>query len=493
MAEFIDTLNGYVWSTPLVALCLLGGLYFSICTRFLQLRHFKHMIKLLFVGHESKRGVSSFQALALSISGRVGVGNIAGVATAIAFGGPGAIFWMWMIAIVGASTAYIESTLAQMFKVEQDGQLRGGPAYYIERGLNMHGFAVVFAIVSIVASGFFLPGVQANSIASGLSHAFDFDPLYSALALSGVLGLIIFGGVKRISHVAEFVVPFMAFFYVVIALVVIGMNYEKIPQVFMMILKSAFALDSTFGGMIGFAISWGVKRGVYSNEAGQGTGAHAAAAAEVQHPAQQGLVQAFSIYIDTLFVCTATAFMILMTGAYNVHSEGGLLFNGLGQAEVGPYYTQMAVESQFPGYGSSFVAVSLVFFAFTTLMAFYYIAETNIAYLSRKFSSKGVITALRLVLLIAVFMGCIHEAKTAWAMGDLAVGVMAWLNLVAIILLRKPALAALYDYERQLRQKVVPSFRPEVFDIADETGIWGEQTSSSSESLPRAEPEPQGT
>lgn len=458
MAQLVDFLNSLIWSKALIYLCLGVGLYFSVVSRFLQVRHLKEMIRLLMDGGDSEKGVSSFQALAISISGRVGTGNIAGVATAIALGGPGAIFWMWTIAFLGAGSAYVESVLAQIYKVEVNGEYRGGPAYYIEKGLGMKWYGVTFAIATVFATGLFLPGVQSNSIASGLQNAFGVSPMVTGIGLIAILGLIVFGGVKRIGKVAEIVVPFMAVAYILVAVIIIIMNISQLPGVIALIFKSAFAAEPAFGGIIGMAISWGVKRGIYSNEAGQGTGPQAAAAAEVSHPVKQGLVQAFSVYIDTLFVCSATAFMILITGMYNVENPaGGFIVENLKGVPIGPAYTQGAVESAFPGFGSAFVAVSLLFFAFTTLMAYYYIAETNVAYLG---NSKMAITALRVMLLGATFYGSIKTASLAWGLGDVGVGLMAWLNIVGIIFIQKPAWKALKDYEEQKAQGKDPVFDP---------------------------------
>ncbi len=247
----------------------------------------------------------------MALGGRVGTGNIAGVASAIGFGGPGAVFWMWAIAFLGAGSAYTEAALAQVYKEEMDGEYRGGPQYYIEKGIGNKAFAVVFAVSAIVAVGIFLPGIQANSIASAMNNAFGIPTIASGLFVAACLGAIIFGGVKRIGKAAEILVPFMAIAYIIVALIIIATNLDKVPGVFSLILGSAFSTKSAFGAIIGQAIMWGVKRGIYSNEAGQGTGPMAAAAAEVSHPAKQGLVQAFSVYVDTLFVCSATAFMIL--------------------------------------------------------------------------------------------------------------------------------------------------------------------------------------
>lgn len=445
----------------MIYFCLGVGLLFSIITRFLQVRHFKDMIKLMFQGKSSDAGVSSFQALSIALSGRVGTGNIAGTATAIAFGGPGAVFWMWMIAFIGASSAFIESTLAQIYKVKQDGQYRGGPAYYIEKGIGWKWYAVLFAISSIIAVGLLMPGIQSNSIATGLNNAFGLSPTLTGILLVALIGAIIFGGVKRIATVAQYVVPFMALAYILLALVIMVLNITQLPAVFALIIKSALGFDSAFGGILGMAISWGVKRGIYSNEAGQGTGAHAAAAAEVSHPAKQGLVQAFSVYIDTLLVCSATAFMILFTGMYNtVGADGAFIVENLKGVNPGPGYTQAAIETVFPGSGAAFVAIALFFFAFTTIMAYYYIAETNVAYLMRGKNGTWLMTGLKIMLLIATFYGAVKTADLAWALGDVGLGIMVWLNLIAILILAKPALQTLKDYEEQKQQGLDPVFDP---------------------------------
>ena len=384
MEDIINSINNIVWSNALIILCLGAGIYFSVVTRFLQVRYLREMVRLLFDGKSSDKGVSSFQAFSIAIAGRVGTGNIAGVATAIAMGGPGAVFWMWVIAFLGSSSAFIEATLGQIYKEVKNGEYRGGPAYYIEKGLGVKWYAVVFALATILSMAFFLPGVQSNSIASGISNAFDVPVAVTGAAVTAILALIIFGGVKRIGNVAQFVVPFMAAAYILMTVVIICMNITEVPAIMSLIVKSAFDLEPAFAGVFGMAISWGVKRGIYSNEAGQGTAPHAAAAAEVSHPAKQGLVQAFSVYVDTLFVCSATAFMILFTGQYNVvNPEGGFLVENLPGVAIGPEYTQQAVNMYFPTLGSGFVAISLFFFAFTTIMAYYYIAETNLSATTR--------------------------------------------------------------------------------------------------------------
>ncbi|WP_375055774.1 alanine/glycine:cation symporter family protein [Zobellella sp. DQSA1] len=462
MSALVDAINGYIWSLPLIYLCLGVGLYFSLRTRFLQIRHIKEMVRLMFKGESSPAGISSFQALALSLSGRVGTGNIAGVATAITFGGPGAVFWMWVVAFLGAGTAFIESTLAQIYKEKDDnGLYRGGPAYYIEKGLGMKWYAWIFAFATIIGCGLLLPGVQANSIASGIENAFGIPTSVSAAVVVVLLGLIIFGGIKRIAHFTQVVVPFMALGYILVAFVIIVMNISMLPEVVSLIVGSAFGLQAGFGAILGLAIEWGVKRGIYSNEAGQGTGPHAAAAAEVSHPAKQGLVQSFSVYIDTLFVCTATAFMVIITGAYNVMGKTGeAIVEKLPGVSAGPGYTQAAVESVMPGFGSIFVAVALFFFAFTTILAYYYIAETNVAYINRQVHRPWLVFVLKLALMASVVYGAIRTAELAWGLGDIGVGLMAWLNIVAILLLQKPALIALKDYEAQKAKGLDPTFDP---------------------------------
>lgn len=468
MENFVNWLNDIIWSEALIYLCLGTGLFYSIATRFLQIRHLKDMIVLMFDGKSSDAGVSSFQALSMALSGRVGTGNIAGVATAITFGGPGAVFWMWVMAFLGSASGFIEATLGQVYKTKHDGQFRGGPAYYIEKGLKAKWYAVLFAVVTVIATGFLLPGVQANSIASGVKNAFGISPWITGLALAAILAAIIFGGVKRIANVAQIVVPFMALGYILVALFVVFLNLSEVPNMIALIFKSAFGAEAAFGGIIGSAIMWGVKRGIYSNEAGQGTAPHAAAAAEVSHPAKQGIVQAFSVYVDTLFVCSATAFMILITGMYNVKPDGAPpIVNNLGDVEPGPIYTQLAVESVLPGFGAPFIAIALLFFAFTTIMAYYYMAETNLTYLNGKVKRAWTEYALKFVMMGMVVYSSVESAKLAWTLGDIGVGSMAWLNIIAILLLTKPALRVLKDYERQKREGVDPVFDPVKAGVAD--------------------------
>jgi len=481
MQELVGTISGLIWEPVLIYLALGTGLFFSIATRFVQIRMFKEMFRLLFSSTESDRGISSFQALAVSLSGRVGTGNIAGVAAAIGIGGPGAVFWMWVVAFLGSATAYIESALGQIYKEEDEGQFRGGPAYYFEKALGQKWYAWLFAISTIFAVGVLLPTVQSNSIGNAAELAFggagllqtgfgdiSYTKFAAAVIVVAFLGIIIFGGVKRIAHFTQVVVPVMALGYIVMALIIIGMHINELPGIIAMIFSDAV---NPMAG-IGAAIGWGVKRGVYSNEAGQGSGPHAAAAAEVQHPAQQGLVQAFSVYIDTLFVCTATAFMILITNQYYVTGVDSAISGGMLSTDVianSPAFTQYALESVMGGFGKVFVAVALFFFAFTTLLAYYYIAETNVAYIRRSFRFPGELTILKFVLLGSVFYGTVRTADLAWGLGDIGVGIMAWLNIIGILILffmGKPAIKALRDYEAQRKAGVTEyTFDPEALGI----------------------------
>lgn len=477
MENFINTLNGIIWSPALVYLCLGAGLFYSIMTRFVQIRMIREMVNLMFSKTKSADGISSFQAFVIALANRVGVGNIAGVAAAIGFGGPSAVFWMWVVAFLGASTAYAESTLAQIYK-ERDpitGQYRGGPAYYFEKGLGQKWYAILFAIAAIISCGIFLPGVQANGVVSAVTRITGDGAMMNFAGIDvgtnrvivmavvvALLAVIVIGGIKRIARVAELVVPFMALGYIILALIIMVTNLDKIPAVFGLIMSDI--LNPIAG--LGAAIGWGVKRGVYSNEAGQGTGPHHAGAAEVQHPAQQGLVQAFSVYVDTLLVCSATAFMILTMGTYNIQNETTKQFIVQNVdpsiAEIGtPAFTQMALETTFGSFGNHFIAVAIFFFAFTTILAYYYIAEVNVAYLTRRMKAstqKLGVWIPKISVLLVVAYGSLNSAGYIWNMGDIGVGMTAWLNIVGILLmfafLTKPTLNALRDYEEQKKAGV---------------------------------------
>ena len=498
MEAFFAWLNGIIWSNALIALCLGAGLWFTIRTRVMQVRGFAEMCRLTVTGQKSDAGVSSFQALAISMAGRMGIGNIAGVATAIAYGGPGAVFWMWVMGFLGASTSYIECTLAQIYKEKDaEGRYRGGPAYYIEKAMGLKWYAVAFAVATVIATGLLLPGVQANAIADSATNVLCGTAgceavggvgalkLWIGLGVAAVLAIIIFGGIKRIATFAEVVVPFMALGFILMAVIVMIANAGKVPAMFADIFSSAFGAHAAFGAIIGQAIIWGVKRGIYANEAGQGTGPHAAAAAEVSHPAKQGYVQAFAIYFDTMLVCTSTAFLLLSTGMYNtfksvtVNGKETLveIFSGVPgvQPSEGAQFTQAAVESVLPGWGAGFVALALFFFAFTTIMAYYYMAETNLTYLAGVKKTHPLATLLlRLGIVGMVVFGAYHNAAMAWTLGDIGVGLMAWLNVIAILILQKPALIALRDYERQKKLGLDPTFDPEALGIRN-AHFWKKQ------------------
>ncbi|AKK07187.1 amino acid carrier protein [Corynebacterium mustelae] len=493
METVIETLNGIIWSPALVFLCLAVGVFFTLATGFLQIRCIPDMVSQIVGGKKSESGVSSFQSLMISLAGRVGVGNIAGVATAIAFGGPGAVFWMWMVALLGSATSFVECTLAQIYK-EKDkdtGEYRGGPAYYIEKAFKhtaaapfMLVYAIVFAVSMILATSYFLPGIQANGVAAAMKNAWGVDFYITAAVLGVTLAVIIIGGIKRIASFAALIVPFMAVLYIIASVVVMIVNYDRIDDVFSLIFRSAFDKEAAFSGMLGVAIMWGVKRGIYSNEAGQGTGPQSAAAAEVSHPAKQGFVQAFAVYIDTLFVCSATAFIIISTDMYRVFQgeseDGAVVYPGSINPDVpvGPGFVQEGLNSFAAGLGPSFVAVAVALFAFTTVLAYYYMAETNVAYFNRwipnRTARRGIIWGLRVLVVVSVVVGAVTTPGTAWALGDIGVGLTAWLNIIAILFLQVPAHKALWDYRKQKKAGRDPQFDPEALGIKN-ADFWVER------------------
>lgn len=457
----VNQLVGYIWSDALVYLALAVGVYFTIVTRGVQFRYLKEMVQLLFDKQSSAHGVSSFQAFCLALSGRIGVGNIAGVATAIASGGPGAVFWMIVMGLLGGASAFIESTLAQVYKEQTDKQYRGGSPYYIEKGLGFKFFAVVVAVVIGLSYGVLVPGVQANTIADAFHTAFGLSNTTTAVLVVLPLAFIIFGGVKRIASFADKIVPVMAICYLVMMVIVLAVNLPQIPAMLALIVKSAFGMDALFGGLVGTAVSWGVRRAVFSNVAGAGEATFSSAAAEVSHPAKQGLVQAFSVYVDTVLVCTATALMILSTGMYNVTApDGTVLVENLPNVAAGTAFTQAAISTVFAGLGPSFVALAIFLFAFTCLLAYYYIAETTLVYLDDKLGVSWLKLVLKMVFLAVCFLGSVQSAELMWALGDIGFGSMCYLNFVAIVLLRKVALKTLQDYDDQKKQGLNPVFDP---------------------------------
>ena len=455
MNNIVSTINNIVWNPGLVVLLLLAGLYFSIRTRMVQVRCFGLMFRSLFGKRKgSDQGISSFEAFCIALSGRVGTGNIVGVATAIAFGGPGAVFWMWVVAFFGASTAFVESTLSQIYKFRHSSGFRGGPFSFIEEGLGQRWLGIVFAIVTIVACAFCLTMVQSNGVSMAVTNTFPVPAWACGVVLAVILGIVIVGGVKRIAKVAAIVTPFMAFGYIALSLIVVAFHIKDVPGVLGSIFTNAFGINPVCGGIIGSTIAMGVKRGIFSNEAGQGTGAIVSAAADVPYPAQQGLAQSFSVYVDTLFVCTATALMILTSGTYNIidSSTGDLLVANapeLGNNYAG--YTQSAVDSVFAGFGSQFVSVAMVFFVFSTIMAYYFYSESSIIYLFKGKNNRNeklVIRLLQAIMLASVVYGAVREADVVWQLGDIGVGLMAWFTVIAIIILCPKAIQALKEFEK---------------------------------------------
>lgn len=471
-ANVISWINGYLWSRPMLVLVVCAGLYFTFRLRFVQIRKIPTQLHLLFNGKSSDRGMSSFQAFCLAIAGRVGTGNIAGVATAIAAGGPGALFWMWIMALIGAATSFVECTMAQLYKGEVNGEYRGGIAYYLGRGTKIRFLGYLFAVVMIVAE-LAMFGIQSHEIAAATENAFSVPTWVTGVVLIVLLALIIFGGAKRIASVANIVVPFMAIAYVLIALIILFANANNIPETFATIFQSAFGAGPIGGGMMGAAVLWGVRRGVYSNEAGMATATQSAAAAEVSHPAKQGLVQCFSVYIDTLFVCTATGLMLISTGAYNVIAPtGGFLVHNL-DTEAGAVWTQAAVDSLVP-IGAQFVAIALMFFAFTTIMNMFYNCETALTFFFHKSGEmpSGYVVSIRLIVMLFVFIGTVVSGSTIWSLGDVGCGMLIWGNVFCLLFLVPKAALLLRDFESQQKQGIDPVFNPSQYPQLGDLPLW---------------------
>lgn len=481
-AKIVSAINDIVWSPALVVLLIFAGIYFSIRTGFVQVRRFGLILKSLFSrrgGKGDSHGISSFQAFCVALSGRVGTGNIVGVATAIALGGPGSVFWMWIIAFFGASTAFVESTLAQIYKFKHATGYRGGPSNYIQHGLGLKWLGILFSIIAVTAFSTMLTTVQSNGISSALGNSYGLSPLVSGLILAFILGLVIIGGIKSISKVASVVTPFMALGYVLISIVVIILHIHDVPAVLGSIVTNAFGIRPIAGGILGSTIMMGVKRGIFSNEAGQGSGAIVSASADVPHPVKQGLAQSFSVYVDTLLVCTATALMILCSGTYNILSSTGevLVANAPELADNYVGYTQAALDSALNGFGNQFVTIALFFFVFTTVMAYYFYSESSIMYMfdvSGKGGSRAeklCVWALRIVILAATVFGAVRETNVVWMLGDIGVGLMAWVNVIALLILCPKAIRALKDYESRLKKgEKEPVYHPEESEAG--TDAW---------------------
>lgn len=457
----------------MIVLVLLLGLVVTLWLKVPQVRRVPDMLRQLFGGGDSSQGISSFQALAMALGGRIGVGNIAGVAVAIHFGGPGALFWMWVTAILGSAIVVMESSLAQVYKEEVGGEYRGGPAFYIEKGLGWRWLGMLFAVSAVFAFAITGPSIQANSIALAVDTAFGVDTRITGVVVAALFLGVVFGGMKRIGKVCAFVVPFMAAAYVLLGVVMVVMNIDAVPAMFSLIINSAIGTDAAYGGMLGAVIMWGVRRAVYSSEAGSGTGAQASAAAEVSHPVKQGLAQGFSVYIDTLFVCTITGLMILSAGTYNVAGpDGAMIVEYLPGAEAGPAYTQSAIDTVFPTMGPAFIAIALFFFAFTTLLSFGFYADTNIAFMLRDNGrEKVVVRIVQVLIAISIVLGSWRSSEFAWNLADVGVGLFTWVNLIGLVFLTPQAVRIFKDYERQRRAGKDPVFDPTTVGITN-APLW---------------------
>lgn len=445
---FVDGANGLIWNV-LVYLLVGVGLFFTVATKGLQFRYFGHLFKLLKISHQGGKdgGISSFEALMTSLAARVGTGNLAGVAIAIASGGPGAVFWMWVTALVGMNTSFIESTLAQAYKEpHKDNVYRGGPAYYIAKGLHQKWLAILFSVCLLIAFGLAFNGVQANTIALAFHESFGVPTWASGIGLVLMTAPIVFGGMKAVARAASLIVPFMAILYVLLALYVILTNLSLFPHAIATIFNSAFGIEQVAGGVAGWAVKDammnGIRRGLFSNEAGMGSAPNAAASAKSypDHPAVQGFMQMLGVFIDTLVICTATAVIVILSGVI----EHGTQAKGI-------QLMQMAMSHHVGSWGGLFVAMAIFFFAFTSIIANYSYGESNIEFIAGERNSKLGILALRIGLLSMVMIGAVSELPAIWNFADLSMGLMAMINLIAIVWLSPVAFRVIKDYESQVK------------------------------------------
>lgn len=474
MNELITQINDAVWGYVLIAALVGCGVWFTIKTRFVQFRMVGEMIRLLTdsavdtvgdqvknQGTEGKRKhISSFQAFAVSVATRVGTGNLAGVASAIAIGGPGAVFWMWIIALIGSATAFVESTLAQLFKQKHKDSFIGGPAYYIQRGLHQRWMAVTFAVLITLQFGLSNNSVQANTICGAMNEAFGWNPAWVGAGLAAIGLFIVFGGIQRIAHVSAVLVPVMAIGYVLVAIVVIVTNIELIPHVFKVIITDAFGIHQVTGGSVGAMIMIGVKRGLFSNEAGEGSAPNVAATAAVSHPVKQGLIQALGVFTDTLLVCSCTAFIILISGLYQVPGLNGIAL------------TQSALQSEVGALGPIFVAIAIFMFAFSSIIGNYYYGEANIRFIT---SNGQVMTVYRICSAgVMVIFGAVASFELVWNIIDFFMAFLTACNLIAIVLLGRYAFRLLDDYRQQKRAGIKePTFHRSQFpELENELECW---------------------
>lgn len=444
LLDATTAINDFLWSNVLIIMLVGLGLFFTYKGKFLQIRMVREMISAIREGKTgSAGGISPFQAFCISMAARVGTGNITGIAIAIALGGPGAVFWMWLIAIIGSASSFVESTLAQIYKVKDKDGFRGGPAYYMEKGLNKRWMGALFAVLITLSFGLVFNAVQSNTITIAFENSFGTDRLLVGLLMTIAFAAIIFGGVKRIAKMSEYIVIVLAVLYIGMALFIALMNITKMPEVLSLIVKNAFGFDQIAGGSLGAALMHGVKRGLFSNEAGMGSAPNAAATATTSHPVKQGLIQAFGVLTDTLIICTSTAFIILLSGAYQQ--------SGLSGIEL----SQAALDIHIGSWASAALAVMVFLFAFSTLIGNYYYGETNIEFLK---TSKGWLMLYRVLVLGMVLFGAVAKVQLVWDLADLFMGLMVIVNLIAIFFLSKVAFAALQDYRQQKKAGMDPVF-----------------------------------
>lgn len=455
----LQYLNEFLYSNILVVLLLIAGFYFSLRTHFVQFRLLKEGIVLLKEKAQSQAGVSSFQALMISTASRVGTGNIAGVATALAAGGAGAVFWMWLIAIVGAASAFVESTLAQVFKEKDGDTYRGGPAYYIEKALHKRWLGILFSILLIACFVFGFNALQAYNVSSSLLYYVEdgtWIGFWTGALLAIAAGLVIFGGVHRIGVISSTIVPIMAGLYILLGITITLLNIEKLPIILAQIVTEAFDFQAILGGFSGSCVMLGIKRGLFSNEAGMGSAPNASASADVSHPVKQGLVQMISVFIDTILICTTTAFMLLNFGL-----ESGL---------TGMPLVQMAIHAQIGEIGIHFITISIFLFAFSSLIGNYCYAESNLKFITK---NKRVVFLFRILCLVVIFLGAQADFALVWDLADVLMGFMAFLNIIVILLLGRIAIRCLRDYESQRFHGLDPIFQPERLHIPY-SKVWDE-------------------
>lgn len=459
----ITSINDALWAYLLIGALILCGLYFTVRTRFVQFTMIGDMFRQLVDASPSsggKKHISSFQAFAVSVATRVGTGNLAGVATAIAVGGPGAVFWMWVIALMGSATAFVEATLAQLYKRPHVDSFIGGPAYYISRGLHNKWLATVFAVLFILTFGLSYNSIQSNTICNAMHQAFGFNQMVTGAIIAAVALFIVFGGIQRIARVSSILVPVMAIGYFILALVIIIMNIHLVPHVFRLIIENAFGFNQVAGGGLGMTIMIGVKRGLFSNEAGEGSAPNVAATAHVSHPVKQGLIQALGVFTDTLLVCSCTAFLVLISGLYTTDGLQGIQL------------TQASMQAQVGQWGTVFVAVAIFLFAFSSIIGNYYYGEANIRYLT---DNRHVLTVFRVLSGgVFVYFGAVASFELVWNLGDLFMALVTLCNLIALAFLCKHVFKLLDNYRSQRRRGIKnPVFhRRDMPEIASEIECW---------------------